>query len=105
MHARELFVTDMDMSRKELVLLLSRAFALLLITWALVEVSYLPERLFALSHHLNERSVLSPRDYWSSYYSIITAALVVRMVALIVAAAWFWRGGPSVQALFSASEE
>jgi hypothetical protein len=57
------------MSRKEIVLLVSRAFALLLISWAFVEVTYLPERLFALSHHLNQSSVSVANDYWSRYYS------------------------------------
>ena len=94
-----------DMSRKELVLLLSRAFALLLISWALVEVSYLPERLFALSHHINERSVLATHDYWSSYYLIVTVFLVVRILAFLLAAALFGRCGPRVQALFSPRED
>jgi hypothetical protein len=66
------FATETIMSRKELVLLVSLAFALLLTTWALVELTYLPDRLFALSHHLSERSVLGTRDYWSSYYLILT---------------------------------
>jgi hypothetical protein len=83
------------MSRKELVLLVSRAFALLLITWALVEVTYLPERVFALSHHLRQSSVLATsRDYWSSYYLMLTGFNVVRMLALFFAAVLFWRCGP-----------
>jgi hypothetical protein len=64
------------MSRKELVLLVSRAFALLLITWALVEVTYLPDRLFELFHHLSQRSVLATRDYWSTYDLILTGPLL-----------------------------
>jgi len=93
------------MSRKETVLLLSRAFALLLISWAFVEVTYLPERLFALSHHLSQSSVLVARDYWSSYYLIITVFLILRMVALFLAAVLFWRCGPRVEALFSPQQE
>ena len=90
------------MSRKEIVLLVSRAFALLLISWAFVEVTYLPERLFALSHHLSQRSVLVVHDYWSSYYIIVTAFLVLRMLAFFLAAALFWKCGPRVGTLFSA---
>ena len=93
------------MSRKELVLLVSRAFALLLITWAFVEITYLPERLFALSHHLSQSSVLVAHDYWSSYYLIITVFLVLRVLALFVAAALFWRCGPRVEELFSLKQE
>jgi len=91
-----------DMSKKELVLLVSRAFALLLVTWALVEVTYLPDRVLALSHHLRQSSVLATsRDYWSSYYLILTVFSVVRMLALFFAAVLFWRCGPRVEALFS----
>jgi hypothetical protein len=93
------------MSRKELVLLACRAFALLLIGWAFAEVTYLPERLFALSHHLNQSSVLVAHDYWSSYYLIITAFLILRMLAFFVAAALFWRCGPRVEALFSPQQQ
>ena len=89
------------MSRQELVLVLSRTFALILSSTALLEVLYLPERLFALSHHLNERSLLATHDYWSTYYSISTVFLVVRILVLLSSAALFWRCGPWVQALFS----
>jgi hypothetical protein len=89
------------MTRKDLVLLVSRAFALLLITWALVEVTYLPERLFALSHHMSQSSVMASHDYWSSYYLIIAVFNVARMLALFLVAALFWRCGLRVEALFS----
>ena len=90
------------MSKKELVLLVSRAFALLLITWALVEVTYIPERVFALSHHMRQSSVLATSlDYGSRYYLILIVFNVVRMLALFFAAVLFWRCGPRVEALFS----
>jgi len=89
------------MSRKESVLLVSRAFALFLISWALADVTYLPERLFTLFHHLNQRSVLATRDYWSTYDLLLTGSVVVRILALFLAAAVFWRGGPRVQTLLS----
>lgn len=93
------------MSRKETALLVSRAFALLLTTWALVDVTYLPERLFALSHHMSLRSALATHDYWSSYYLIITAFSLVRILALFLAAALFWRCGPRAEALFSPQQD
>jgi hypothetical protein len=90
------------MSRKELLLLAGEdGFALLLISWAFVEVSYLPERLFALFHHISERSALASHDYWSSYYLLITVFLCVRITVLLLAAAWFWRCGTRVQALLT----
>ena len=90
------------MSRKELVLVVSRTLSLLLIAWALVEITYLPERLFSLSHHVSERSVLASEDYWTRYYLLITLFLVVRIIALFIAALMFWKCGPRVQTLFLA---
>jgi hypothetical protein len=89
------------MSRKELVFLVSRAFALFLYTWAFAEISYLPERLLSLTHHIGEASVLSRYDYWSSYYLVAVSFLVVRILAFLWAAGSFWRCGPGVQALFA----
>jgi hypothetical protein len=87
------------MSRKELVLLASRVFASLLFTWVFVEISYLPERCFALFHHVHQQSVLATYDYLSSYYLVLTVFNIVRIVALSWAAVWFWRCGPVVQRL------
>jgi hypothetical protein len=87
------------MSKKELVLLASRVFALLLFSWALAEITYLPERLFALFHHLNERSVLATHDYWSTYYAIIITFLAARIFVLLIAAVLFWKCGMWLQNL------
>ncbi|MGO9865762.1 MAG: hypothetical protein ACLPLR_19325 [Terriglobales bacterium] len=93
------------MSKKEAILLVSRALALYLTTWALVEITYLPEHVFALSHFMRQRSVLAPRDYSTNYYLIYTVFIVVRMLALFLAAALFWRCGPRVQKLFSPRQD
>ena len=67
------------MSRKELVFIISRTFGMILISWALVDASYLPERLFALTHEIGKGSVLARYDYWSSYYLVVTSFLVMRV--------------------------
>src|ERR1700757_1232176 len=90
-----------DMQRKDLVLLFSRTFALILTSWALAEVSYLPERLFTLAHHISQGSVLARYDYWSSYHLVVASFLVVRVFGLLLAARLFWKCGPRIQALFS----
>jgi hypothetical protein len=70
----------------------------------LVEITYLPERLFSLSHHVSQRSVLATEDYWTSDYLIITGFLVVRIIALFSAARVLWKCGPRVQILLGANE-
>ncbi|MGA8150320.1 MAG: hypothetical protein WB952_05180 [Terriglobales bacterium] len=89
------------MSRRELVFLVSRAFALFLLTWALVELSYLPEQVLSLSHAVSERSVLATGDYWSRYHWMLAVLTALRMLALFLASILFWRCGPQVEALFS----
>lgn len=93
------------MSRKESVLLVSRALALYFTAWALFEITYLPEYMFALSHHINLKSVLAPRDYWTNYYLMLTVLIVVRMLAFFLAAVLFWRCGPRVEKLFSPHQD
>ena len=91
------------MSREEAVLVVSRAFSLLLITWLLVDVTYLPQELLGLGHHMSQRSVLATQDYqdyWSNYYLVGLIVNVVRIVALLFAARLFWKRGPSVEAVF-----
>ena len=91
------------MPKREVVLIVSRGFALFLITWALIELTYLPERLFSLYHHFGTQSVLTgTRDYWESYYSLATVLLIGRLIGLLIGAWIFWKCGPKVQALFSA---
>jgi len=89
------------MSKKELVQLVSRAFAVLLLSWLLLDITHMPEKLFTLFHHQSQSSVLATHDYWSSLYLIETIFYAVRLLALSFAAAWFWKCGPRVEALFS----
>jgi len=88
------------MSKKDAAFLVSRAFALLLITWALVDVTYMPERLFSLFHYIGQASVLNPRDFWSSRYWLLSMFAVVRIVGLFIASWLFWTAGARVEALF-----
>jgi hypothetical protein len=51
------------MSRREMVVLGSRIFALLLASWVFVELTYLPERVATYRHHLTLRSVMATSDF------------------------------------------
>jgi hypothetical protein len=79
------------MSRKELVAIVSRAFALLLATWVFVDITYLLDHLYPLVHHASLRSALSTTyDYWTIYYLTLAVLDLVRIVVLSLAAALFW---------------
>jgi len=88
------------MSRKEIVSMVSRAFM-----WAFTELTYLPDRLLGLIHHVNERSTLTQHDYWTSYYLILTVFTVLRILVFLVVALSFWRCGPRVEAVFSLQQD
>lgn len=87
------------MQRKDIVRVASRLFAIQLLTWALVDLTYMPERLFAFFHYLSERSITSNQDFWSTRYSFTTMFAIARVGGLFLASGSFWRGGPKIEAL------
>jgi hypothetical protein len=94
-----------DMSRKDAVLLASRALALLFTVSALGEVSYLPEFLHSFLHYLNREPTAT--QYSQHYYLIRLSFLVTRIIGFSLIARWLYRGGPEIEELLlpSAAEE
>lgn len=85
------------MSRKEIVLLVSRALAIIQFVTALLEISYLPERFMSLLRHDRLDSVLiSPAtDAWyQNYYRVVIAFLFLRIIGLLVLTYIFWNCAP-----------
>lgn len=89
------------MSKREMARIASRTLALLLFTWAFVELTYLPERVLALSHYLGQRSVFATSDYLSRYYQWILIFNLVRLAVFLAAGVLLWRFGPKIERLFS----
>ncbi len=92
------------MTRKEAVVLASRALALYLICWGLSEVVSLPQILLDIHHHWRHTSVLteiSP-DYLLTYHEVQLAAYLVRTAALFVTARWLMKHTDSVFRYFLA---
>jgi hypothetical protein len=84
-----------------MVLLASRTFALLLTSWVFVELSYLPERISTLWHHMTLRSVMATSDYAGGYYVLLIAMNVLRILVLSLGAILFWRCGSRIEALLA----
>jgi uncharacterized membrane protein len=80
--------------------LASRILALYWASWALSEMTYMPERVLSLSHYTGQLDGYSL--YMHNQYSTIIASLVVRIIALSIAALAFWSCGPKVARLFLA---
>jgi hypothetical protein len=69
------------MPQKEAVQVASRALALLMIVWVMVEITQLPQVVLGLAHHLQQNSVLIPQRYWTIYYLAGLSSHGVRMMA------------------------
>ncbi|MGA7831270.1 MAG: hypothetical protein WCA21_09930 [Terracidiphilus sp.] len=85
------------MSRKEAVLLVSRAISILQMIYALMELTYLPIRFASLIHHTARLNAVGPSGYdefWSGYYRLDIAFLFARVAICMLLALLFWNCGP-----------
>jgi hypothetical protein len=92
-------------TRTEFVRIVSRAIALYLLIWAMLDCTYLPQFLYSLLHHLSQGSTFANQNYWSGYYMLETASLVLRIAALSLGALYFWNAGPAILRLLSPPEK
>ena len=84
------------MSRKEIVVLVSRAVALSQVIYALVDATSIPERVIWLIYRLRSHSVLEQKTFTGDpeFYSLIFN--IVRLLIISTAAILFWRCGPRI---------
>jgi hypothetical protein len=82
------------------LVLVSRAVALYLICWAASELTYLPSRIFSLTYHLGQQSVLATSSYWRDTDLLSLGMPIFRIVALFTTAFWLYQCGPTVRAYF-----
>jgi hypothetical protein len=88
------------MSRREIVLLVSRAVAILTIIMALINSVSLPSQVFLLSQQMRLQAAYPsthlhmPPFQWIGFIVSLT-----RIVALLLIAGFFWRGGPVIERL------
>ena len=83
----------------------SRSLALWMAVWIFMDLTYLPEHIFSLLHHVGHQSVVGPPDDWTEHYSFVIAFHVIRVLLLAVAGVWFWKGGPVPQTLLGGTIE
>jgi len=84
------------MSKREAILIVSRAVALYLFVWALDDLTYLPGRFLLIRHWAGEA--------WHSYDMINLEFTIFRAVALLGAALLFYECGPRVEAFLLPEE-
>lgn len=83
------------------VRLVCRAVAVLWGGFAVVELTYLPERLVSLFHYVETASLVSP-NYLLVFYETSVTFLLIRIALLSLGAALFWKCGPKLALLISA---
>lgn len=88
------------MSRDEIVLLVSRALAVMWAVAALLDVTYVPEFLISAHHYATPAGVSSlGTSYLEMIHRIYVGALLIRIVVLSIATWLFWQCGPWVAGL------
>jgi hypothetical protein len=98
------------MSKREIVVLVSRALAIIQAITAVLDLAYLPEHLMVLSRHVNELNSLPMGSHLFDYDAsllredrIYLAFLTLRIGILCLAALLFWRCGPFIERMLSPS--
>jgi hypothetical protein len=88
------------MSRKEAILLVSRALAVIQFVTAMLDVTYLPEWFVSFAHHSARASLMSTIDY-DSYLTNLDRVHLVFLLLRIAGEAIFaivlWNCGPWVE--------
>jgi hypothetical protein len=93
------------MSRREVVLLVSRTLALLLISWALADATSLPAEILSVSYSAVRGASLAESDYRARLAWLYLAGNVLRIAGLLLAATVFWRPGKRVESLLLGSKD
>jgi len=84
-------------TRDEIVVLASRTLAVLMLVWALSEVSYLPGSINAFRHYVSvELTSPSATQYYRQANLISLSFLVVRVIGYSLLARWLFKCGPDV---------
>ncbi len=86
------------MSRREIVLLVSRAVAILIGVEALIHLSNLPYQAFIIARQIHLRSLHGgPQSYIVPEEWMVILLILVRAIGLFFVAGLFWRCGPIVE--------
>jgi hypothetical protein len=85
------------MSREDFVVLASRTLAVLMMVWALTDLSYLPGSIYAFAHYASvELSSASSTQYYRHANLISLGFLLVRIVGCSLLARWLFKGSSEV---------
>jgi cytochrome c oxidase subunit IV len=82
--------------------ILSRAFSLYLLVWALSDLLSLPEYLPSFFHYQQMAAdTVQQRSYWLTYYLIRIVVNIIRSTALLLLSRYLWKKGSFLLTFFS----
>lgn len=96
------------MDRKAALILASRALALIQGICALIEISYIPERLFSYLHYahmVGQAGAPTNAAYLSTSYQLEAGFLLFRILIYLTLAVVFWNCAPWVQRIMLPESE
>lgn len=79
--------------------MVSRALAIYFSAWMLSDITYVPAMVYSFFHHVSRAGAFGTDAYWGNYDAIALSFHATRICALLLAARWFYRGGPAVHGL------
>lgn len=86
------------MSKKEIVVIVSRALSMYCLLWVFAELTYVPIRVYDVLYHLGPQTLTTA--YFRDTYVLELVFLFVRIAVLSVIAIWLYRCSPRIQAFF-----
>jgi hypothetical protein len=93
------------MTKKALIQLASRALAMNLAIWSVVDLAYMPAYVFAIAHHATAKNASAWENYMYHYDFILLVTRIVLSAGLFVAAVWIYRCGPEIENFLTPEEE
>ena len=85
------------MSRREIVLLVSRAIAILTAIEALIHLSNLPYQVLIMARQYLRSLHGGPQNYLVPEECTVIVLILVRVTGLLLIAALFWNCGPTIE--------
>ena len=92
------------MSKKDCLVLVTRALAFIQLISALSDITYLPEKLMLVQLHFRRQDVLGTYDPMFKPDLVDALSMVIRIGILLLAALLLLQAGPRVEAWFFPSE-
>ena len=88
---------DRPITRRDSLILASRALAIFLLVNAFTALSYLPETFHSFRHYADGIASTSGSEYLRHHYLIALGFAITRIIGYALMASWLFRCGPEIE--------